>query len=101
MYSANAFVIRLAGDNDEYDLYRLAELDEKEPLEHPVLIGEIDGEPAAALSLEDRRAVADPFRRTDLLLSHLRLRAAAFDAAARRPAVADRIRHALAPRYAS
>ena len=100
MYPANAYVIRLAGDADEADLERLAALDSEASLDHPVLIGEIDGVPAAAIALGDRRVVADPFRRTELLRSHLRLRAAAFDAHARRPAVADRIRAALRPQPA-
>ena len=95
MYPANAYVIRLAGDADEAALHRLAELDSAKPLEHPVLIGEIAGRPAAALALDDRRAVADPFTPTATLLSHLRMRAGALDAYAHRPDVADRIRAAM------
>jgi hypothetical protein len=95
MYPANIYVIRLAGDADEELLARLAELDSAAPLEHPILIGEIDGSPAAAIDLDTRRVVADPFQPTAALLSHLRMRAGALDAYAHRPDVADRIRHAL------
>jgi len=98
MFPANAYVIRLAGDGDEADLRRIAELDSAAPLEHPILIGEIDGRAAAALALGERRAIADPFRPTAALLAHLRLRAASIEAHARMPSVADRIRAALAPR---
>ena len=95
MYAPNIYKIRLAGDHDESDLIRLAELDSAAPLEHPILIGEIDGRPAAAIELDGRRTVADPFQRTANLLSHLRMRAGAVDAYARRPDVADRIRMAM------
>lgn len=97
MLSANAYVIRLAGDDDDAALARLAELDSAEPLEHPILIGEIDGRPAAALDLDSRRTIADPFQRTASLLVHIRMRAASFEAYARTPSVSDRIRAALAP----
>ena len=100
MFPANAYVIRLAGDHDEAALLHLAEVDSAAPLEHPVLLGEIDGRVAAALDLDSGRAIADPFVPTAALLIHLRMRAAAIDAHARRPSVADRIRAALAPRPA-
>jgi hypothetical protein len=96
MFPANSYVIRLAGDADEAALERLAQLDSTAPLEHPILVGEIDGRPAAALDLDSGRAIADPFQRTANLLAHLRVRAGAFDAAARTPDVAGRIRAAMA-----
>jgi hypothetical protein len=95
MYPANAYVIRLAGDADEPQLKRLAELDSAEPLEHPILIGEISGRAAAAIDLDSGRAIADPFQHTATLLSHLRVRAGALEAYAHRPDVADRIRAAM------
>lgn len=94
---ANAYVIRLAGDHDDDELDRIAEVDSAEPLEHPILIGEIDGRPAAALDLDSGRVIADPFVPTAALIVHLRMRAAAFDAYAVEPSVADRLRAALAP----
>ena len=95
MYPATTYKIRLAGDADENTLRVLAELDSAEPLEHPILIGEIDGRIAAAIDLDTRRTIADPFKHTATLLSHLRMRAGAVDAYARRPDVADRIRLAM------
>ena len=95
MYAPNIYKIRLAGDQDESDLIRLAELDSAAPLEHPILIGEIDGRVAAAIDLDNRRAIADPFQSTAQLLSHLRMRAGAIDAYAHRPDVAERLRAAM------
>ena len=95
MFAPTTYVIRLAGDADQAALERLALLDSAAPLEHPVLLGEIDGRPAGALDLDTGRTVADPFQRTAHLLAHLRVRAAAFEAGSRTPAVADRIRAAM------
>jgi hypothetical protein len=95
MYPATIYKIRLAGDQDEADLRRLAQLDSTDPLEHPILIGEIAGRPAAAIDLDSGRTVADPFQPTANLLAHLRMRAGALDAYAQRPNVADRIRAAM------
>ena len=64
MFPANVYVIRLAGDADEDALRALAEMDSAAPLEHPILLGEIDGRPAAAIDLDTHRTVADPFKPT-------------------------------------
>ncbi len=61
MFPANAYVIRLAGDHDDDELARLADVDSAAPIEHPILIGMVDGRPAAALDLDSGRAIADPF----------------------------------------
>ena len=95
MFPANTYVIRLAGDADEAALERLAQLDSARPLEHPILVGEIAGDVAAALDLDARRTIADPFKPTAHLRAQLHVRAAAFEAASRTPDVADRIRAAL------
>lgn len=95
MHAPSIYKVRFAGDHDKAALRRLAELDSAEPLEHPILIGEIDGRPAAAIDLDTRRTIADPFLRTAHLLSHLRTRAGAIDAYSQRPDVADRIRLAM------
>jgi hypothetical protein len=65
--------------DDDADLARLAELDSAPPLRAPVLLALVDGEPVAALSLADGRAVADPFRTTAGVLALLRAQAAAID----------------------
>jgi hypothetical protein len=97
MLPANAYVIRLAGDHDDDDLERIAELDSAEPIEHPILIAEVNGRPEAALDLDTGRAIANPFLPTEALLIHLRMRAAALDAYVREPSVGMRIRAAIAP----
>ncbi|HKJ36826.1 MAG TPA: hypothetical protein VKA36_09695 [Solirubrobacterales bacterium] len=57
--------IRGAGPGDADALRRLAELDgDRLPLS-PVLIAELDGNAIAAMSLSERRVIADPFRRTE------------------------------------
>jgi hypothetical protein len=97
MLSSNAFVIRRATEADRPALRRLAELDSQRPIREPVLIGELGGEPAAAISLADGRVVANPFEHTALLVSHVRMRAAGTTAHARTPSLADRIRAAMRP----
>jgi hypothetical protein len=82
--SAQTIVIRPAYADDELALRRLATLDSASVPAAPLLLGEIDGELRAALSLEDGTAVADPFFPTlhlvELLRSH-----ASIDAPARTP----------------
>jgi hypothetical protein len=94
MHPADNHVIRLAGDADESALERLAQLDSAAPLEHPILVGEIRGRVVAAIDLDERRTIADPFQRTAQLRGQL-ARAAGFDATERTPNVAERIRAAL------
>jgi hypothetical protein len=65
--------IARAEQTDWYDLDRLAELDSADPLDGDVIVGRIDGELRAALSLADGRVVADPFVRTADLVEVLRL----------------------------
>ena len=67
MLSANSYVIREARTGDASSVARLAQLDGQPPLSGRVLIGEIDGIPAAAVSLDDGRLVADPCQSTDRL----------------------------------
>jgi hypothetical protein len=95
MFSAAAYHIRPARDEDEPALRRLAYLDSADPLGGRILIGEIDRVPAAAMSLDDDRIVADPFQRSNALRVHLRMRAAGIRAHERMPSVRDRIRAAM------
>ena len=74
MHSANAFSIRPATGEDAYTLRKLAELDSQAPVTRPAVIGEIDGRPAAAMSLADGRIVADPFQHTAQLIAMLTMR---------------------------
>jgi hypothetical protein len=95
MLPAPTYLTRAARPADAPTLRRLAYLDEQRPLTGRVLLGVIDGVPAAAISIDERRIVADPFQGSSALRVHLRLRAAALEAFERTPSLADRIRYAL------
>jgi len=101
MYPANAYTIRQATEDDEHALKRLAELDSARPLSRPALIGEIAGQPAAAISLRDGRSVADPFESTVTLRQLLRMRFGALQSYSRTPSLNERLRAALSPALAA
>ena len=69
-------VIRQAVPADVDDLRRLAALDSARALLGTVLVAESDGRIRAAYSVDERRAIADPFRPTAGLVEVLRARAA-------------------------
>jgi len=71
------FTIRFAYPDDAAPLRRLAAFDSQLPLSGRVLVAEVDGELWAAVSLEDQRVIADPFRHTAALVSVLQQRAVA------------------------
>jgi hypothetical protein len=66
--------IRLAAPHDADTLARLAALDSAPALSGRVLLAALDGEPAAAVSLETGAVTADPFRPTQDAVRVLRLR---------------------------
>jgi hypothetical protein len=76
--------LRYARREDGDTVRRLAALDEAQALEGPVLLAIIDGDPVAALSLDDQRMVADPFAATIEARALLRLRAAQLASGRRR-----------------
>ena len=92
MHTRHAITIRPA---DASTLAFLAALAGEPPLALPALIGDVDGVPAAALSLADGRVVADPFRPTSGLVRHLRLHRSGWRAREQRDAVRDRVRAVL------
>ena len=92
MLPANAYVIRQATVDDEGVLRRLAELDGRPPLVGPVLIGEIGGIPAAAVSLADGSIAADPFRPTATLRQVLRVRVRSLRAFEEQPSLSERMK---------
>ncbi|HEX3977500.1 MAG TPA: hypothetical protein VHW96_14630 [Solirubrobacteraceae bacterium] len=53
--------LRFASFDDAPDLFRLAQLDSAEPLSEPILVADVSGRLAAALSLSEDRVIADPF----------------------------------------
>ena len=67
--------LRLGGADEVDVARRLAELDDAVELEAPVLLAFADGQAIAALSLRDRRVVANPFVPTRDAVALLRLRA--------------------------
>lgn len=75
MTNGSHVTLRLAVESEWRVLLRLAECDSADPLSGTVLVAEVDGEVLAALSVEERRAVANPFRRTAELVALLRVRA--------------------------
>jgi hypothetical protein len=56
--------IRAAGPADAEAIARLAALDSTRPPAGDVLLAEVDGEPWAAVSVDDGHIAADPFRPT-------------------------------------
>jgi hypothetical protein len=91
MYAANSYVMRLATDADAQTLRRLAELDSQAPLDGAILIGELHGEPVAALSLTDDRVIGDPFRPTAHLVATMRVRATGLKAVQDMPSLRERL----------
>jgi hypothetical protein len=81
-----AVAIRRAQDADMPLLHDLAELDSRKPLEGPVLVALVEGRMWAALGLDDRRVIADPFLPTAAAVELLRLRARQLQASVERPA---------------
>jgi hypothetical protein len=68
--------LRFASPADQGPLARLAELDSTTPPAQPVLLAEVDGQLAGAISLSDGTVVANPFRPTADVVDLLRVRAA-------------------------
>jgi hypothetical protein len=75
--------IRAAGPADEAALTELAQLDSSRAPRGHVLVAEAGGGIRAALSVDDRHAVSDPFWPSGDLLSLLRERARQLDRPAR------------------
>jgi hypothetical protein len=72
---SQTLAIRLADRDEAAALRRLAALDDQRPLEGAVLVALVEGEPEAAISLDNRRVIANPFLATRDLVQLLRLRA--------------------------
>src|SRR4051794_41346122 len=71
---------RSATADDEPVLRDLSELDSARPVQRPAVLAVVDGSPVAAVSLSDGRIVADPFTRTEDVVTMLRARVAALAA---------------------
>ena len=90
-------VIRPARDVELAQLHDLAEIDSAQPLAGAVLVAAVEGELWAALSLQDGRVIADPFRPTSGAVELLCMRARQLRAVERG---ADGARGGLTPRRA-
>jgi hypothetical protein len=74
MTQTDALTLRPAGPADADALELLAGLDSAPALRGDILVGEVGGELLAAVSLDDQRAIANPFRPTSDLVWLLRER---------------------------
>ena len=70
---APEITIRQATAADAFTLRRLAALDDRPALRGEVLVAEQAGDVRAALSLENGRAIANPFAPTAALVEMLRM----------------------------
>jgi hypothetical protein len=95
MFAANTYRIRPADDHDSATLEAFAEQASQEPLTGRILIGEIGGTPAAAISLSDGRTLSGSGPWTSHLVANLRIRAAATLAHESNPSLPDRLVSAL------
>jgi hypothetical protein len=68
--------VRRARPSDDHALATLAALDSARPLTGRVIVGEVDGQIVAAVSLHDGRVIADPFEPTADVVEILRLQTA-------------------------
>jgi hypothetical protein len=71
----SAITIRQATEEDRPAVWRLAALDDRRAPRGEALLAFVDGELRAAVGLDGRRAVADPFHRTDRLVRLLHVAA--------------------------
>jgi hypothetical protein len=70
-----SLTIRTATTSDQFAIRRLAVLDSASPPTGEVLLGEMDGELWAAVSVDSGDAIADPFRPSGDVVELLRLHA--------------------------
>jgi hypothetical protein len=95
MFAANAYVIRDVRVADGPELVRLGwDTEEGWPTGH-ILVGEINGVVAAALAIDEQRAVLGSLRGAPYLLAQMRARASGIRAHRRATSVADRIRERM------
>ena len=95
MYASNRYVIYEATPSDAVKLWYLSQITGQPRLRDRALIGDIQGAPAAAISLADNRIVADPSRATSDLMQQLRARAQSLRALERTPSVSARLREGV------
>ena len=77
VFMTSPITIRPSNEADEPQLRELAELDSASPIPGPALIAVVDARPVAAISLDGRREIADPFVPTRELVELLQAARAA------------------------
>lgn len=97
MFSATAYVIRDARVDDVPELVRLGWSTQEEWPTGQIIVGEIKGVVAAALAIDENRAVTATVSGAPYVLAHMRARAAGILAHRRTPSVADRLRERMRP----
>jgi hypothetical protein len=100
MFSATAYVIRDARVDDVPELVRLGWATSEDWPTGQILVGEIHGVVAAALAIDENRAISAEVPGAPRLLAHMRARAAGIEAYKRTPSVAARIREQMRRRIA-
>jgi len=95
VFPANLHPIRPATADDAMALRRLAAASDASPLTGHVLVAEVDGAVAAAISRDERRTIADPALAPSYLTALLRSHTGVLAAVERQPSLAARIREAV------
>ncbi len=95
MFPANSHVIRPATAEDAKALRQLAVSSGASALVGRILVAEVDGVVAAALSRDEKRTITDHALAAAHLTAMLRPRAHALAAVERQPSLAERIREAV------
>ena len=91
MLHTNAYDIRLARPVDAASIRWLSEIDMRPMPRGRVLVADVDGQAAAAISLDDGSVVANPMIRTAHLVTALRSQARAHGARERKPSLRERL----------
>jgi hypothetical protein len=100
MFSATQYKIRDARVDDVPELVRLGWATEEDWPSGQILVGEIHGVVAAALAIDENRAIMASVAGAPHLLAHMRARAAGIQAYRREPSVAERFREQMRRRLA-
>jgi hypothetical protein len=101
MFPANLHNVRVATAADDHALRRLAKANDRSPLEGRIVVAEVSGHVAAAMSRDDGRLLIDRAIAPDHLTATLRARVQGIDAYEREANLAERLREAvLGPRPA-
>ena len=98
----DSVAVRLARQEDEMAIHRIASLDGKKAPRGRVLVAEADREIIAALAIEGGNAVADPFRWTSDVVALMEMRAEQLAAAdlVPTPAMGGAVRSELRTQHA-